>query len=92
MADVLLQFLEAIAVGLAIFVGILLYLAHSPKKPVHESEPCSSIPPGADGLADLGGVTIGRADPGGVNPSYFLLAINFTGPSRPDSTSGESAW
>ena len=35
MADVLLQFLEAIAVGLAIFVGILLYLGHSPKKPVH---------------------------------------------------------
>jgi hypothetical protein len=35
MADLLLQFLEAIAVGLAIFVGILLYVAQSPKKPVH---------------------------------------------------------
>jgi hypothetical protein len=35
MADLLLQFLEAIAVALAIFVGVLLSLAHSPKKPIH---------------------------------------------------------
>jgi hypothetical protein len=35
MADVLLQFLEAITIGLLLFVAILLYPAHNPKRPVH---------------------------------------------------------